>query len=87
MMNIHVLSVMQCAAESLDRDSGGSEGLREAIVTVSDMIGALSLMTSFSMSGVKGNGESYIGWQNGDGMSAEQRVEIARVILAKATGQ
>jgi hypothetical protein len=52
-----------------------------------DLLEALKLFTSASMGESRPTrGESSIGWQKGDGLSASDRVAIARAAIAKATG-
>jgi len=51
---------------------------------IADLLAALKLFTSASMSESRPTrGESFIGWQRGDGSSASERVAIARTAIAK----
>lgn len=43
---VDVLAVMDCAAETLDREADGSAGLREARAAVAELIEALSNLCS-----------------------------------------
>ena len=51
-----------------------------------DLLSALKLFTAASMSETRmSRGESFIGWQQGDGIPAHERLKIARAAIAKAT--
>lgn len=51
-----------------------------------DLLAALELLVSPSMSSLRGNGETLIGWQVGDGMTADERLSVARAAIARAKG-
>ncbi len=58
------------------------------IAAALEMLAALKLFTSASMSESRPTrGESFIGWQKGDGLTASERVAIARTAVAKAEGR
>ena len=57
------------------------------IAAAPDLLAALELFANASMSGWNGGGESHIGWQRGEGLSAIERVQQARTAIAKARGQ
>lgn len=68
---------------------GAIPGMTEAnarlIAAAPELLEVLQLLASPSMSSVRGNGESSIGWQAGE-LSADQRLAVARAAIAKATG-
>lgn len=71
------------------RESNPGEGLANAalIAAAPDLLAALELFAHASMSGSNGDGESHIGWQRGEGLSARERVQQARAAILKARGQ
>lgn len=53
---------------------------------IAELLTALELLSSPSMSISKGNGESYIGWQNGEGLTACERLAAAKAIITTVRG-
>lgn len=55
------------------------------IAAAPDLLEALELLAYPSMGTIKGNGETHIGWQPGDGLTANERLAKARAAIRKAT--
>lgn len=66
-------------------EKGIIDKFRETASQRDELLAALELLTSPSMSGSRGR-ETYIGWQSGEGLSAADRVVIARAAIARAKG-
>jgi hypothetical protein len=49
-----------------------------------EAVAALRLFVNASMSRSESGGETFIGWQRGEGLDAHERVKQARAIIAKA---
>lgn len=72
-----------------DENNDGCESFTNARLCAAapDLLEALKLFTSASMGETRPTrGESFIGWQTGDGLTARERLKIARAAIIKATG-
>lgn len=81
---------MHSSLDEFASDPKYADGVRmlHLIAAAPDLYAALELLSSPSMGESRpSRGESFIGWQKGDGPSAEERLKIARAALSRARGE